>query len=81
MFQRMRTESFLTYVQFFVEFYYTPNVYFLWPKLLSQLAHMNCPSSERVKNFFEKFAFAWNDLLSAAKSSKRVHLEAFLTNS
>ena len=81
MFQKMYTESFWTYVQLFEEFYYRSNFYFLWLNLLSELAQINCPFFKRVKNFFEKFVFTWSDLLSAAKYSKSVHPELFLTNS
>ena len=31
---------------------------------------MNCAFSDRVVNFFDKSAFLWNDLVSAAKCSK-----------
>ena len=37
---------------------------------MSELAQINCASSERVTNFFEKTVSTWNDLVSAAKSSK-----------
>ena len=34
------------------------------------LLKYNCASSKRVTNFSEKSVFTWNDLVSAAKSSK-----------
>ena len=55
---------------FFEEPYHRPNFHFQILILLSESIQMNSALTARVPNFSERSVFTWNDLESAAKSSK-----------
>ena len=50
--------------------HFRPNVYFYWPRILSQSVDMNCASWARVTESLEINVFIWNNAVLAATSSK-----------
>ena len=67
-FQRRHPEPILASFQFFYLFYHRPNFYFYWPIIMSKSDNSVTPT--RVSKSLEPSVFAWNDQVSAAKSSK-----------